>query len=261
MSSVCRDNQLIKDENLTFSMAAMSVLGDRSEQQDSFGYALKNRDGIVVICDGMGGYEGGKQASEIAVNSMLSAYDNLSVDSMIVGAKDADKKIAALSDMNGNRMKSGSTIVAVAVKNNCIMWCSVGDSRAYLLRSGEFVQLTKDQNYHTVLDEKLNAGMINREIYDAEMIRGEALVSFVGIGNLQLVDYSVRPVPLLKDDKIILMSDGLYKLLTDDELSRLAENFNNVSDAVNAFEIKAQKNAKKYNAVRDNMTVAVIKVK
>ena len=47
------DQQLVKDENSAFQMAALSVIGDREDQQDSFGYVLKQDEGLVVVCDGI----------------------------------------------------------------------------------------------------------------------------------------------------------------------------------------------------------------
>ena len=64
----CKDNQLITDSNTVLSLAAMSVLGNRDEQQDSFGFYLKNNEGLAVVCDGMGGYHGGATASAMAVD-------------------------------------------------------------------------------------------------------------------------------------------------------------------------------------------------
>jgi protein phosphatase len=169
--------------------------------------------------------------------------------------------ISQLKNADGALLKAGSTIVSIVVNRKKLMWCSVGDSRAYLMRDGEMVQLTLDHNYHTVLVEKMNAGLLDRREFEQENMRGEALISFLGIGNLALIDYSESPLELKKDDKIIIMSDGLYKIVTDAEIARILDNFNNIGEAVQALELKARKKAKNDREARDNMTVALIKIK
>lgn len=260
------NEQLIEDGNSAFQIAALSVIGDRAEQQDNFGYILNQNDGMVVVCDGMGGHEGGKMASETAVQEFVSKYtENEQIEKqtevLIDAAKNADALVAQLKNEQGNLLKAGSTLVSIVINDRKLIWCSVGDSRAYLIRGGEMVQLTLDHNYHTVLVEKMNAGLISEEEFLAEDVRGEALISFLGIGNLALIDYSETPLELQKDDKIIIMSDGLYKIVTDSEIARILDNFNNISEALWALEVKAKKNAKNLAVSRDNMTVALIKVK
>ena len=75
-----KDNQLINDENAVINVSIMSVIGDRDEQQDCFGYLLKVNEGIVVVCDGMGGHEGGQIASSISTESFISDYENCTND-------------------------------------------------------------------------------------------------------------------------------------------------------------------------------------
>lgn len=258
--------QLIKDENSAFQMVAMSVLGDRDDQQDSFGYGLMQEEGLVVVCDGMGGHEGGKMASELAADLFLERYGQMDpqenpLSMLLTAAKRADEGISQLKDRNGECLRAGSTLVSVLVSRRKLLWCSVGDSRAYLMRGGEMVQLTLDHNYHTVLIGKRNAGLLDEAAFREESARGEALISFLGIGNLALVDYSETPLEIMRDDKIILMSDGLYKLVSDSEIARILDNFQNIADAVQALEMKARKNAKLNAVARDNMTVAILKIK
>jgi protein phosphatase len=261
-----KDQQLITEENTAFQLAALSVIGDRDDQQDSLGYSLKQDEGLIVVGDGMGGHEGGKLASELAVEVFLSHYDESrwsdnQTGVLVEAAKKADEMISQLKNADGALLKAGSTIVSIVVNRKKLMWCSVGDSRAYLMRDGEMVQLTLDHNYHTVLVEKMNAGLLDRREFEQENMRGEALISFLGIGNLALIDYSESPLELKKDDKIIIMSDGLYKIVTDAEIARILDNFNNIGEAVQALELKARKKAKNDREARDNMTVALIKIK
>lgn len=261
-----KDNQRIKDDNSIFDLSILSVLGDREDQQDSFGYSLKHDEGILVVCDGMGGHEGGKLASSVAVEAMLTAYENSypcnsPEEVLIEKAKEIDKKIASLSDASGIPLGAGSTMVSVVIKEDSLYWCSVGDSRGYLFRQGEFVQFTQDQNYRTVLDEKLRANLITPQEYNAEMQRGESLISYLGIGNLSLIDYNKSPLKLNKEDKLLFMTDGLYKLVSDPEISRIVDNFSNISETLQALEMKAKRYAKNAAVNRDNMTVAIVKIK
>ncbi len=261
-----RDNQHFSDENAKTELAMLTVLGDREDQQDSIGCELKPEEGLLVLCDGMGGYSGGKLASSLAVDSFLTAYtrDYPCDDHAAFLEREtqrANSRVASLKGRDGKPLNAGSTLVALLISGDQLYWSSVGDSRAYLLRDGEFVQFTLDHTYLTVLNEKRNAGLIGEKEYAREQARGETLISFLGIGQLDLVDYNDRPLLLKKDDRVIVMSDGLYKLVSDEELCRVMNNFSNISEALQALEIKAQKKAKAEKTERDNMTAAIIRVK
>ncbi len=262
----CNDNYSCFDENDVFQVALLSVLGDREEQQDSAGYELKQTEGIVCVCDGMGGHEGGKMVSNFAADCLLNSYldtypcedvHNLLVDTV----KKVNTDITSLKHSDGSKMHAGTTTVSAIIKKDKLYWVSVGDSRLYLFRNNESVRATVDHNYRLALDEALNAGVINEEKYNQEIHRGETLISFLGVGELNLIDSNVEPFALLKNDKLLLMSDGLYKLLSDEEIEKIVFNFANISEATQALEIKAKKKAKSLNIKRDNMTIVLIKMK
>lgn len=261
-----RDHEIIKDSNSVFELVMSTALGDRDDQQDAFGYELKPGEGLVIVCDGMGGHNGGKLASNVAVKKFLESYSNAYPFSDVISfLKDAtlesNKSVCSLTDENGNPLKGGSTIVALIVKNQELFWSSVGDSRAYLFRNGQLVQFTLDHNYGTVLKEQLNAGIIDSDKYKVENQKSEALISFLGMEELKLIDYNDSSIELQSNDRIIIMSDGLYKLISDREIERLIANFNNIEEALKAFEMKAGRIASQKKISRDNMTVALIKIK
>ena len=72
-----KDNQQISDNNSKMEIAIKTVLGDRADQQDSFGYELKQEDGLVVVCDGMGGEAMGEEASLIVCETLKKYHDIL----------------------------------------------------------------------------------------------------------------------------------------------------------------------------------------
>lgn len=260
-----KDSQVVSDENCSFCLAALSALGDRKEQQDDFGYVLKSEEGIIVICDGMGGHDGGNLASNMAVDCFLTNYEkSYPVNDQISFLRNytimANHEILKLKGENGKRLDAGSTLVTVIVQKRNLYWSSVGDSRLYLFRNGEFVQITQDHNYSTVLKEKLKAGLIDENEFIRENQSGEALISYLGMAASPLIDYNESPLLLQSEDRLLLMSDGLYKVLSDEEILSVVVNFNNVSETAQALELKARKKAKNHGIIRDNMTIAVLKI-
>ncbi len=260
-----KDCQQVSESTSAFDLAISTAIGNREDQQDSFGYELSIDEGLVVVCDGMGGMNGGKLASGLAVKEFLDEYkENCPCEDAVTflseATQNASLKIRNHRLSNGERLNAGSTVVAILIKGKNLFWSSVGDSRAYLLRDSKYVQITLDQNYKTVLSEKLDAGLISESEFDSERDRAEALISYLGIENLQLIDYNNEELELRKGDKIVVMTDGLYKIVDESEIFTIVDNFNNISEALQALETKAASKARKSNN-RDNMTVAIISIK
>ncbi len=249
-----------------FDFALLSVIGDRDEQQDSSGYELGEDQALIVICDGMGGHQGGKRASSSAVAGILEEYQKKSPDSdvreVILNAIcDADNKISSFKDENGKPILSGTTAVVVYLKERELSWFSVGDSRIYLHRGSELVRATTDHNYALLLNERLAEGSIDRQEYEQEMERGEMLISFLGVNGIERLDTNESPLQLRKDDCILLTTDGLYKLVSEKDINGILSNFSNVNDMAQALQLKAQRQSKKTGKSSDNITFAIIKIK
>ena len=103
--------------------------------------------------------------------------------------------------------------------------------------------------------------MIEKAEYEQEENRAEALISYIGIGRISLIDYNSAPLTVESGDKILIMSDGLYKIIEDEEIRRVVDNFRNCSEALQALEMKTKKVAKADGKTRDNITVAIISIK
>ena len=261
-----RETRFEADENKILEMAVYSAIGDRDEQQDEYGFALSPKEGIAIVCDGMGGFEDGGQASHCAVESLLNSYflakqfyspKQYLKESM----KTADEEVAAIGKESGGAIRVGSTAIAIVIKEHQLFWASVGDSRAYLLRGKEFVQFTQDHNYQTVLDEQLRVGVLTEKEYLEEARRGGALISYIGMGNVSLIDYNESPLELMPGDRIIAMTDGLYRLVSDSEIRSILRGTTDIRQAVQMLGSQAEHYAAEKQLSQDNTTMILIRVK
>lgn len=244
-----------------------TIIGDRKSQQDTMRYAWKGDDTVLaVVCDGMGGMSGGERASRKAVDVIFKNFaDNFVAEEtqysewMKRAFVEADKAVAALTDEEGNILHAGSTVVGVLIKNNRMYWASAGDSVIYYLNILGIRTVTRMHNYNLRLEQLLNSGKITVEEAKQESMngRGEALISFLGIGGLPIVDSGSQPVLMGVGDVIVLASDGLYKSLTTVQIQAIVdESGGNMSIAAERLCKEAQRLGE---CKQDNTTVIAIR--
>lgn len=211
-------------------MGASSIIGTRKSQQDSL--YLKNEQGgrIAIVCDGMGGMEGGELASQAAVRILAEDFDAMEdmeeEEIPVFYHKEAvkmDRAVACLQDEAGKQMRAGTTIVSTIIFEDKLYWLSIGDSRIYIIRGDEFVQVNQEHNYKMHLDAEFETGKISEWDYLRLLGRGDALISYLGIGNLSLMDINQVPFRLQDGDVILLCSDGLYKGLDNNEILEIIQ--------------------------------------
>lgn len=225
-----KPNKTNKPEAIT--VTAESIIGDRKYQQDFFLFtpdtnseAVKDSGMLAIVCDGMGGMEGGEIASRMCAELVYNGYYQMGkVDDVCQVLKElvtaADDEVSAITDQSGRKLRSGTTAIAVVVRGSKAYWVSAGDSRIYYLHNGRLERITRDHNFRLLLQEQCNAGYITQEEVETDGQK-EALISYVGKGGNLLIDTGVIEFGSAKDDMILLCSDGLYKALTEEDIQRL----------------------------------------
>lgn len=202
--------------------AVVSVLGGRSSQQDSTFCGRKEEDILAVVCDGMGGMNGGEAASAEAVRILAEAFYTRTIEDVPAFfhqmAGEMDEKVFELRGEDDKPLGAGSTVVAVLIRGSHLYWLSVGDSKVYLYRGGEMLCPVREHNYRMILDQLLKQGQVTEEKYQSELKKGEALVSYLGIGGIRHEDRNVSPFLMEKGDQVLLCSDGLYKSLSEENI-------------------------------------------
>ena len=256
-----RDDYFRQAENNYIQLAVCSTIGGRKEQQDRAGFELSNEKAVVAVCDGMGGHSGGKQASNIVVEQLLQRWKEQKGEErpqafLLKTVLELDQMISSLTSPNGDVLRSGTTMSAVILEKKQLHWVSVGDSRIYIYRSPEFVRVTRDHTYCALQQ----AGQLPQNLPQVKNPES-VLVSFIGVGDISRIERNRTPIELQSGDYIILISDGLYKLLRDNEIQNVICKGTNVSDIAQTLIGFAQDRARTERLSSDNITVAVVKVK
>lgn len=219
------------DKKCPVKIASIHDMGKRSSQQDSFGISdvtegtdFENKGVLAIVADGMGGLSDGDRMSQMVVVTMLKEFDKENdemPDSSLLLKLVDEASEEVLEDLGEEKTgRCGSTVTAVIVKNNKLSWISVGDSHIYVYRKGKLVKMNKDHNYAADLDAMVENGEITPEEAMNDPQRS-ALTSFIGMGNLELVDQNENPVALEKGDRILLMSDGIFGTVSEKRIAEI----------------------------------------
>ena len=221
------ENQQVVQTKTIILGASSSVIGGRRSQQDRYYLDINESmdNAVAVICDGMGGMQSGDMASDLAIlrfsevlNEIRYAQDINIRQSLENAAKEIDREVASLTDSSGQTLDTGTTVVSVLIRDGKAWWMSVGDSKIYVIREGEIFCVVREHIYLTVLNDLYQEGKISREKYEAEAFRGAGLISYIGMGEIKLIDSNEQALALRDKDVILLCSDGLSNALTDQEI-------------------------------------------
>ena len=197
----------------------------RRENQDAFVTGqLSDRRVFAVVCDGMGGANGGSVASEMAVRRVadrLAAVGDESemsfgyvFESALAAANidiyDKARETPALAGM-------GTTVVAAVASPDTLCVAHVGDSRAYLLRDGNLQQITRD---HSVVQQMIERGQLTKTEARTHP-RKNFITRALGVENTVLNDYT--EMAWHPGDRLLLCTDGLTNMVEDTVIQTLLE--------------------------------------
>lgn len=173
---------------------------------------------LAIVADGMGGHASGEVASSIAVEVISEEYYRHYKKPV----RALKKAFETANDVIWNRASAdiklkgmGTTCTAVALVNSHIYVSHIGDSRAYLLKKGELIQLSDD---HTYVQELLSAGKITP--FEAENHPdGNVLTKSLGTAKKRPPDVFLSSHLFEEGDRLLLCSDGLYEYFSKQELA------------------------------------------
>jgi len=189
-------------------------------------YMLRAKDGLFVVCDGMGGAPAGEVASQLAVDAILRALGEPRDDSD--GKPDRKSHTDRLAEVvrrsnraiydqaleDPRRAGMGTTVVGAWIGEHVASIAHVGDSRAYLWHDGRLEALTRD---HSLGEAHIAAGLIE-EVRRLPVEHQNALVRV--LGREPEVEVDVKEVPVQPGDYVLLCSDGLTRMVPEHLMAR-----------------------------------------
>jgi|HubBroStandDraft_1064217.scaffolds.fasta_scaffold00190_5 serine/threonine protein phosphatase PrpC len=183
--------------------------------------ARKSHGVLAVVADGMGGHEAGELASKLAAEGIARGYYRSCAtppEALADAFREANREIFETSAKDPGLKGMGTTCVAAAILDDLAWWAWVGDSRLYLLRRGRIYRMSED---HTVVHEMVRRGLLTAEEAHCHPERS-ALARAMGTRESIELAVGAQPIHLADGDRLLLCSDGLHDLLTDEEIAEYA---------------------------------------
>ena len=245
---------------------AESRIGGRNENQDSYGFAQTGHGVVMIVCDGMGGGPGGKIASDIAVNGIISsivnADDDKDIPSLLKDAfqcanraiiNAADNNTVYLGDSSSTLHGMGSTATALFITEEAAYAAHVGDSRIYQIRG-------RNKIFRT-FDHSLVFDLVKQNVITEEQARLSAQSNIItrALGIHQEVTVDIAILPFEKGDRFMLCTDGIHGVLPEKSLIKMVANKQQSLGAiVDDIATLADNIGHSSGGSHDNLTIAIV---
>ena len=228
-------------------------IGQRQTNEDNFAIEQKERETLLLVCDGMGGHNSGELASKMACDSIVKAYhlcnhfESVEAASLWLAKaiKEAHNRIKRYAYANEAHAGMGTTLVCALIYENKLLIANIGDSRCYYINREDIQLLTTDD---TFVNELVKNGLISKEQAKTHE-KKNILMKAVGVSDSIEVKVDVLP---LQEGYILLCSDGLYNGISERQMKEILYTKDDLSRKTNAMIMLSNRQGGK-----DNVTVVV----
>ena len=209
---------MISDTNM--EIALLTDVGQKRSNNQDYVNRYTNRAGIdlIVLADGMGGHRAGHIASEMTATDLGASWVDTQLNTlndvrewMVAVLEEENKKIYQLGQTDEYK-GMGTTLEAIVIIDQQMIYAHVGDSRIGLLRNGEYQQLTSD---HSLVGALVRAGQLSEE--EARLHPQKNIIT-QSIGHLQPVEADIAIKTLEPGDYVLVNSDGLTNMVSKEDI-------------------------------------------
>ena len=206
---------------------------------------------VFVVADGMGGAQAGEVAAGIAVEAFAQGLTGSgTVEQQLTSrAREANRRIFEIASTQRERAGMGTTLTAAYLDDSQLAIAHVGDSRAYLFRDGSLTRLTQD---HSLVDELVRRGKLTEE--EAAEHPQRSIITRA-LGPEPDVDVDTWTYPVRAGDLLLLCSDGLTSMISEERVGDILARSQGLDDAAQALINEANQ-----AGGRDNITVVLVRL-
>ena len=232
LTDMGRSRKNNEDNLVLFDLQEQAALAPGSEAN----LALGRPGFLLAVADGMGGHNSGQVASQLCVDNLpvallallpgpqapleeWSAAHKRAVEITNQAILKAAKKSTELEGM-------GTTLTSVWLLDEVAIVAQVGDSRAYHLHAGNFTQLTRDQTLLNSVGEAEREALLNTPFEN---------MLLQAVGAMERLDVAVGTTPLAPGDSLLICSDGLYRVVTPDQMTKILKGSDSLTEKAQAL--------------------------
>ena len=238
-------------------IALLTDVGQKRSNNQDYVNRYTNRAGIdlIVLADGMGGHRAGHIASEMTATDLGASWVDTQLNTlndvrewMVAVLEEENKKIYQLGQTDEYK-GMGTTLEAVVIIDQQMIYAHVGDSRIGLLRNGEYQQLTSD---HSLVGALVRAGQLSEE--EARLHPQKNIIT-QSIGQHQPVEADIAIKTLEPGDYVLINSDGLTNMVSKEDIRDILSSevpLENMAESLVRFANNA--------GGTDNITVALLRL-
>lgn len=244
----------IREHNEDNFLVADLTRKSRSLMEADRQQLVGERGTVMGVCDGMGGAAAGEVASQLAVDIVYEKLvqgeaptnrDDLA-RRLVYAVEEAGVRIFNEARADRTRRGMGTTATVASLLDDRLYFAQVGDSRGYILRNGQLVQVTRDQS---LVNQLIEAGQLTEE--EAETFEHNNII-LQALGTAETVQVDLTYADLRRGDTVLLCSDGLSGMIRADEIREVLAS---VRDPLEACKVLTER--ANLAGGHDNITVIV----
>lgn len=245
------------DTKLDATGFTITLQGGRPENQDAVRSLHTPLGTVIVVCDGMGGMQGGRIASEIAVNTILETIIQAEAQSnpemtLIKAIRNANMAILQEGQLHAELKGMGTTAAVVLLSEKSALVAYVGDTRIYQLRNTKKVYRTFD---HSMVFEMVRKNVITEE---QARLSAQSNIILRALGVKPDLEVETTELPYRKGDKFLLCSDGFWGSLPEKEFLHLLSGNKRMDRKLEEAARRIDQIGRQKGGDHDNLTAAII---